>query len=372
MQTVVLTGADRALGRRVAKLLGDDPAVGRIIRLGAADLSAPPDLAGEQGELKRVIDGADVLVHLHDDPADTRAVLDAAGATGVEHVVLLSSATVYGARAGNPMPLTEEAPLQPCTDLPHAVEAAERERLTADFQAAHPGVTVSVLRTAVPVAEDDDSWLARALHALDGLGSGGDAGPVQFVHLDDLAAAADLARRRRLDGPYNVAPDGWLDRDARQALAGMPRIRLPDRVANRFAAWRFRLGLGAPPPGLPPYARHPWVVANGLLRAEGWEPRHTNEEAYVAGHRPAPWATISPRRRQELALGAVAIGGLGLLIGLVLVVRRIRRRCATARTLPSHADWWVLCRPFRRRVTHRFQSRREADQAGASRRSRRA
>jgi hypothetical protein len=41
----------------------------------------------------------------------------------------------------------------------------------------------------------------------------------------------------------------------------------------------------------------------------------TNEEAYVAGHEAAPWAQISPKRRQELALGAMAavlvVGGVG-------------------------------------------------------------
>ena len=55
-------------------------------------------------------------------------------------------------------------------------------------------------------------------------------------------------------------------------------------------------------------------VARPISRL-GWSPSMTNEEAYVAGHAAAPWAQISPKRRQELALGAMAavlvVGGVG-------------------------------------------------------------
>ena len=73
---------------------------------------------------------------------ETRAVLDAAGAVGAAHVVLMSSATAYGAWANNPVPLTEDAPLRPNPDLDFAVRAAERERLAADWKHEHPGATV--------------------------------------------------------------------------------------------------------------------------------------------------------------------------------------------------------------------------------------
>ena len=58
------------------------------------------------------------------------------------------------------------------------------------------------------------------------------------------------------------------------------------------------------------------MIANDRLKAEGWEPASSNEEAYVGAHRAGPWATLSPRRRQELALGAA---------GAALAGRRGRR-----------------------------------------------
>jgi nucleoside-diphosphate-sugar epimerase len=321
VQTVVLTGGDTPLGRRVLDRLRADPEVGRVVELSDAELR--PEVAVE---LKRLMEGATSLVHLHDDAPATRAVLEAAAAAGISHAVILSSTTVYGAWPSNPVPLTEDAPVRPNPELPVAVRAAERERLAAEWVAGHPGSSAAILRAAVPVAEDDDAELARALRAAAGRVDAGTDAPVQFVHHADLAAAVDLARRARLSGPYNVAPDGWIDGAALRALAGGPRVRLPDRFASRMADVRWRLLLTPERPGLTPYTRHPWVVANDRLRAEGWTPRHTNEESYLAVAPASRWATISPRRRQELALGAAGLGTAAVVAG------------------GAAAAWWALRR----------------------------
>jgi hypothetical protein len=302
VHSVVLTGAGSALGRRVLDLIDRDPDVERVVVIGPTGPDDP--------EVKRHFEEATSLVHLDDDPPATRAALDAAGATGIRHAVVLSSATVYGAWPTNPVPLTEQAPLRPNPELSFAVRAAERERLTAEWKSGHPAVRAAVLRPAVPVAEDDDGWLARSLRAAAGPIDAGDDPPGQFVHLDDLASAIDHARRLELDGPYNVAPDGWIAGDQLRALGGGPRVRLPDRIAARAAGIRWRLLLATSPPGLAEYARHPWVVANDRLRATGWTPVHPNEDAYVAGHRAPPWASLSPQRRQQLALGGAAVGAV--------------------------------------------------------------
>jgi hypothetical protein len=68
------------------------------------------------------------------------------------------------------------------------------------------------------------------------------------------------------------------------------------------------------------------VVAADRLRATGWTAAHSNEEAFVAGHRASPWATVSPRRRQEIALGASAgVAALAVTAVTVAVRRRLRR-----------------------------------------------
>ena len=298
--------------------------------LAPADADVVPDVVADRnGDLKARLDAGRTVVLLDADPAHARAVLEAAGSAGVTHVVLLSSALVYGAWANNPIPLTEEAPLRPNPELDWAVRAAEVERLAAEWRDDHPGATVAVLRPTTAVADESCGWLARGMQVARRLRAGEDEPPGQYVHLDDVASAIATATRQRLDGVFNLAPDGWIAGDQVRALAGGPRFRLPDRVAVRLSAWRWRLGLADSPPGLLPYAVHSWVVANDRIKAAGWEPVHTNEEAFVAGHRPGPLAMLSPRRRQELLLAGAGVGLAGIVAGAILFIRRrVRARRA--------------------------------------------
>ncbi len=344
--TVLITGAAGALGRHVVALVAADPAVERVLALDQrplGDLPArvePYVVALEQADLKHLAHGVTVIVHLAQatgvvpcspgeagDAALARLVLEAATAVGAHHVVLLSSAIAYGAWANNPVPLTEEAPLRPNPGVSCASEKAEVERVAAEWRDDHPGVTVTLLRPTVTVCAQGNGWLARALARSSALPVVEDEPPGQFLDVADLASAVDLARRARLDGPRNVAPDGWIDGDTVRALAGGGlRLGVPERLAVRWAGLRWRWGLGATPPELLPLTAHPWVVANDRLKAEGWAPTASNEEAYVAAHEASRWAALSPTRRQEVAL--VTAGGVLLVsaAGIAAMVRRRRRR----------------------------------------------
>jgi nucleoside-diphosphate-sugar epimerase len=318
MSTVVLSGATDPLGRRVAVALRSLESVDRIVTLDRSELAGP--------DLKTRIEGAGVVVHLDGGVDETRALLDAAGAVGVAHVVLLSSATVYGAWANNPVPLTEDAPLRPNSELEFAVRAAERERLASDWRSEHPTATVAMLRPTVSVAADANGWLANALREVSVHAAEPGDPPGQFVHLDDLASAVAIAFEQHLDGPLNVSPDGWIAGDALRALAAVPPVRVPERVVRRLAWLRARFDPESASSGLLPYTMHPWVIANDRIKAAGWRATYTNEEAYVAGHPPAPWSTVSPQRRQELALAGFGALGVALVAGIVWLIRRASRR----------------------------------------------
>lgn len=347
---VLVTGAASALGRRVVALIVADPDVGRVVAVDRRSLAGLPasveahevDLG--QVEIKSLADGADVIIHLAQATGATgtpagevgdgdmaRLVLDAASAVGALHVVLLSSATAYGAWANNPVPLTEDAPLRPNPGVSCAFEKAELERLAAEWRDAHPGATVTLLRPTVTVCPEGNGWLAQALARSSSLPVTDEEPPAQFLDVADLASAVDVARRAKLDGPRNVAPDGWIAGDTVRALAGgAPRVRLPERLAVRLAGLRWRWGLAPTPPELLPFTVHPWVVANDRLKGDGWEPVSSNEEAYVGTHHAGAWATLSPRRRQELALGLAGVAIVGTVVGLGGLLRR-RRSGAPAR-----------------------------------------
>lgn len=345
MTKVVVTGAAGELGRRVLALVAEDPSVDRLVAVDRNPIvGASPRVELVRAELVaadlvELISGADVVLHLaanrqsSDDATTlgdvhiTRRMLEAATEARIPHVVVRSSALVYGAWPNNPVPLTEDAPLRPEPRLPWATERAEIERLVVEWRHENPRSTATVLRPAVTVLHESTSWLAQALRSTALIRAGDqDDPPLQFLHIDDLASAVDIVRVQRIDGPVNVAPDGWVPGDTVRALAGGgPRLRLPEPIATRFAAWRWRRRLAPTPPGLVPYTQHPWVVSNDTLTAAGWKPEFTNEEAYVVGHQASPWADLSPRRRQEIALGVAGGTVLAAIAGAVAALRRRSR-----------------------------------------------
>lgn len=281
----------------------------------------------------------DVLVWLTAANAEARARRHESATEGItaalataavaRHVVLVSSAMVYGAWANNPVPLTEDAPLRPDVEFAFARQLGAVEQLVDEWRLAAPGRTVTVLRPALAMAADGTGPMARALAAGLGQRAGEDDPPAQFLHLDDLTSAVVLALHEELDGVFNVAPDGWVPAERVRALSGeRPRIKLPERLADIAARWRWRFQRGPIPPGMRSYTRWPWLVANDRLKAEGWQPTVTNEQAYVEGTEAKWWTMITPKRRQELTLGASAtlvVAAVAAIARGVVVARRRRR-----------------------------------------------
>ena len=182
----------------------------------------------------------------------------------------------------------------------------------------------------MPISADGTASLARALTAGYGQPFGEAEPDAQFVHHDDIASAVALAVTDELDGVFNVAPDGSIPGERVRALTGQRfRLPLPARVADVVGALRWRFQRGPIPPGLRSYTRASWVVANDKLRAAGWQPTVTNEQAYVEGTEAKWWTMVTPKRRQELSLGAM-IGGAVILGAAAAVTGRRwwRRRAA--------------------------------------------
>ncbi len=326
---VVLTGASGSLGRRVVAALDargidvvtlDDVADAALERDDVADVDVVIDL-GSSDHDRRAARRESATEYA----AATLATADRAGAG---HVVFVSSAMTYGAHANNPVPLTEEAALRPDVEFVFARQLASAEELVDQWRLERPGRATCVLRPAVSLAAGGGSRLAAALVAGFGRKVAEADPPSQFLHLDDLAAAVALAAERRLDGVYNVAPDGWVAGERVRALSGeRPRLPLPDRVGELIAGLRWRFQRGPIPPGLLPYTRESWVVSNGRLRSVGWTPTVTNEQTYVESTEAPWWTMVSPKRRQELALGLGAASLIGVAaVAAVLVRRRLSRR----------------------------------------------
>jgi nucleoside-diphosphate-sugar epimerase len=245
----------------------------------------------------------------------------------VRTLVHVSNATVYGAWPDNSVPLTEEAPIRPNPGFVDAVQRAEAERLVDDWAASHERAAVSVLRPVAMLGPGVDGWLVRALGGAAPVRVGDSDPPRQFAHVDDVASAVALAVSNRLEGLFNVTPDGWVSgATVRDLVGGRPPLPVPSRFAAPAASSAWALHLSDVPVEVLPLVEHPWVVANDRLRSAGWAPRYTNEEALVAGRPGSPWREMSPRRRQEVALAAASVGVATLAGGIVAALAHRRRR----------------------------------------------
>jgi nucleoside-diphosphate-sugar epimerase len=354
MSTVLVNGASSTLGRRIVDLLGSDPEVAAVVAVEADQLAAVPtgavlvrrgELAG--GRWAATLDGPlDVVVLASTSGPDrdgssvggvdldtATALLDAVAELDVRSVVVLSSAMVYGAWRDNPIPITETAVLRPNPGCRYAADKAELERVALEW-ADRTGTPVAVLRPALTVSADTAGveWMESSLWHAPTARHGEADPPGQFLLTDDLARAVEHARRQRLGGPYNVAPDGWLAVERQVELSGRSgRLRIPAPIVDAVASLRWTWRLTSTPPDVVPYTMHAWVVANDRLRSTGWQPTATNDETFVAANREGWWASLNARHRQDVALGGL-LGSTGALVGGLTWWARSRRRRRRAST----------------------------------------
>lgn len=346
MATVAITGVGGLIGRRLVAELTADPAVERIVGI---DIRAPEGLHSPKLEFRRadirdpgfeqVLSGADTLVHLAfqldpiRDEAEmrsinvdgTRNVIEAAVAAGIRRIIYTSSGVVYGAHPDNDLPLTEDSPLRANPDFNYAEHKLEVEQWLWPWAERHPEVVLTVFRPAIVGGPGVQNFITRQLEAPRFVVVRGHYPPMQFVHVDDVAAALALAVDRDLPGAYNVASEGWLSHDEVVAISGVRTVEVPEEVAFRLAERLWRLGLAEAPPGELYYIMYPWVMSVDKLLSAGWRPKHTNRDTLAElaeEHRPYVTVLGVRARRRDLRVGAAALASVA---GL-LTARRLRRR----------------------------------------------
>ncbi len=339
MNRIAVTGAAGSLAKKVIPLLIADPSIDSIVALDRRSVSSRSskvqvvraDLLTD--ELIELFTDCDSIIHLADQHqgSDHKVavtaldrVLTAASGVGCRHLVLLSSALVYGARNDNPVPITEEQPRRPIPDVNYAVIKSALEDRAERWQNEDIANSVGVLRPTATLSEDSTSWIAAELRKATAARSGMVDPAVQFLHHDDLASAVVMTATKSLKGIFNVAPDGWMSASVFRDLGGETKLGIGDTVALKYRELLERAGVKGMS-GLATYATHPWVVANDKLRSVGWRPTFSSEEAYVAGTPTPLWQSVPPNKRQEVAMGAAA--GTALVVAAVLwrlLVRALR------------------------------------------------
>jgi nucleoside-diphosphate-sugar epimerase len=351
MPVVAVTGAADGIGHALTTRLAASPGLKRVVAID----DRRGDIAGVTWRVADVRDpalagrlaGVDVVVHADFDlapDADARqrrafnvrgaqTVLTAAAAGRVGRVILVTSAMVYGARADNPVPLPEDAPLAADADSSVAGDLLEVEQLARRSPRANPGMAVTVVRPAALVGEAPyvvDTLVTRHFEAPRLLTVKGCAPRWQFCHVDDLTAALEFALCHGVEDDFAVGCDGWLEQNEVEQISGLKSIEMPARLTFGTAQRLHRIGVTPAPAIDLRYVVYPWVVDCAVLRAAGWRPSFGNEAVLRAllDQRQGRHA-VAGRRIARKEATITAAGATVAVIGTAAIVRRARRRHRT-------------------------------------------
>ncbi|MFY9331591.1 MAG: NAD-dependent epimerase/dehydratase family protein [Candidatus Nanopelagicales bacterium] len=253
-RTVLVTGAARHLGGRMARVLSSETTFDRVI---GVDVVPPrQDLGGAEfiradirnPVIAKIINAADVdtVVHMgviatpmqaggratmkDINVIGTMQLLAACQkSTSVRRLIVKSTASVYGSGPRDPAMFTEDtAPQHPPTSG-WAKDSVEVEGYVRGFARRCPDVAVSILRFANIIGPDIDTPMTSyfSLPVIPTV-LGYDA-RLQFVHEDDqleitrIVAIADDP----VTGVYNIAGPGVLSLSQAVRRLGRPSVALP-------------------------------------------------------------------------------------------------------------------------------------------------
>ncbi|MGT2425404.1 NAD-dependent epimerase/dehydratase family protein [Amnibacterium kyonggiense] len=323
---VVVVGGSGNVGSALLRRLGAEADVERVgvsrmtpeaagpfegVVWHALDVADPA--SGER--LRAALTGADAVVHLawllqpnHDEATMRRtnvggqaAVLEAAAAVGVGHVVVASSVGAYS--PGPKRRVDESWPTGGVRSSHYARHKAENERALDAFERAHPDVAVARLRPGLVMQTAAGRELDRLF--LGPLIPAALLRPLrvpvlplpprlvsQAVHADDLADAIVRILRARAVGPFNIAADPVIGpRQLARILSGR-WLPVPAAALRALLLVAWRAHLVRSDPGWLDLATGVPLMSTERIRTElGWRPGVAADDAVretieaVARHR---------------------------------------------------------------------------------------
>ena len=142
-------------------------------------------------------------------------------AAGIQHLLVASSTTAYGALPDNPVPIPEEHPVRGLPDYEYARDKTEIDRLCQLWAAQHPERMMTIVRPTIVFGPNVDNYIVRFWdnQPFFVLPDGHDT-DWQFVHEDDVVDAMSRLLSERRGGIFNLTADGTVKLSEAAAIAG--------------------------------------------------------------------------------------------------------------------------------------------------------
>ncbi|NYD43505.1 NAD-dependent epimerase/dehydratase family protein [Nocardioides panaciterrulae] len=256
-RVVLVTGVSRDLGRRFARAVATDPAVERVI---GVDVVPPRgdlgDVSFARADIRNPViakiiakEDVDTVVHMSviSTPGSvgsrsTMKELNVIGtmqllaacqkAPGLQHLVVKSTTTVYGASSRDPAMFTEDMEPRRAPSSGYAKDVAEIEGYVRGFARRRPDVRVTTLRPANVLGPHVASPITSYFRLPVLPTVLGHDPRLQFLHEQDLLAALQHAVTHEVAGTFNVAGDGVLMLSQAVRRLQRPTVPMPARAVG--------------------------------------------------------------------------------------------------------------------------------------------
>lgn len=310
---ILITGLASFWGGRLARALESQPDVDVIIGLDRDE----PVVALDRTEfvrsddrysiLARIVSATqvDTVVHaslivdstrkgrrrIHEENViATINLLAAVGAeeSAVRHLVVKSSALVYGAGPHDPYWFRENVARTSPAETPIERSLLEVEGYLRGFAEDNPRVGVALLRYANVLGDEIVTPLSKALDLPFVPTIAGFDPQLQFVAEPDVVRSIEFAVRHRLEGAFNVAGSGRLPWSEVRAIVGRPPMLLPPVLTGLTTETFARLGVLDLPREVLDLLRYGRGIDNRRLRNAGFEYGSTTAgavERFIEGRR---------------------------------------------------------------------------------------
>lgn len=317
-RAIAVTGASGYIGERIVKRLLHEPGVDKVVGIDIRptpledpklvtiqqDITKPLEHIFTQHRVEAVVHLAFVLRQLRDREQSHKInvggasnVLWASDASGVRRIVLLSSATVYGAHADNQQLLIEDAPLRPPPAFNYANDKVQVEWFYNTYVADRPHVELTTLRSCVVMGPNVDNFITSALNKPALISVGRSDPGMQFLHEEDLIEILWRCISESHPGTFNVAAPGVVAWSQVARMSGKRMFRLPAPLAYGITnlTWKLHVQSDSPGVGLD-WIRWPWQISTARLERElGYTFKHSSLAAVQSAlGRPDPKAKFAP------------------------------------------------------------------------------
>jgi UDP-glucose 4-epimerase len=334
-KVVLVTGVSRDLGRRFARRLASEPTIDRVV---GVDAVPPRDDIGDvtfvRADIRNPViakviakEDVDTVVHMSviATPGSaggrgTMKELNVIGtmqllaacqkAAGIEHLIVKSTSTVYGASSRDPAMFTEDMEPRRAPRSGYGKDVAEIEGYVRGFARRRPDVRVTTLRLANVLGPHVTSPLTSYFRLPVIPTVLGFDPRLQFLHETDLMRVLTHAVHVDAPGTFNVAGDGVMMLSQAVRRLRKPSVSLPGPAVSGVASLikSSRMADFSPEQlGFLTFGRG--IDTSRMRHALGFEPEFTTAQAFADF---AGAIGLGPRAAERVIDGlAAALDGPG-------------------------------------------------------------